>query len=135
MAGNTGKALKVKIDDTAAVALRSKELNYTAEMADATTQDSTGDWKEFVPLQKEGTVSMEGLYNPDAGSEGLDDFITKLKNGTKCTVYFGGIETGDTYEECDGYIADITWSGDYGDLQNVSVEIQLTGEPETKTVT
>ena len=134
MAGKAGKALKVKIDETEAVALRSKELNYSADMADATTQDSPGDWKEFIPLQKEGTISIEGLYNPDAGAEGLNAMVAKLKNGTKTTLYYGGIVTGDTYEEAEAYISDVTWSGDYGDLQNVSVEFQITGQPVTNTV-
>lgn len=134
MAGIAGKALKLKFDTVEVVALRSKELEYSAEMADATTQDSPGDWKEFLPLQKEGSVSFEGLHNPDAGDEGRASITEKLKNGTKVTVYFGGINTGDVYEECDGYISSITWSGDYGDIQNVSGEIQLTGQPTTNTV-
>jgi predicted secreted protein len=134
MGYKAGNLLKVKIDTTAAVGLRSKELNYTLDLAEATTDDSTGSWKEYVPLQKGGTVSIDGLYNPDLTGENLWDFIAKLKNGTQVTLYWGGIETGDSYEEASAFINDVTHSGEYTDIQNYSVEMTITGEPETKTV-
>ncbi|MBS3742614.1 MAG: hypothetical protein KGY74_10880 [Candidatus Cloacimonetes bacterium] len=114
--------------------LRSKELNYESELAEATTDDSTGQWREYVPLQKGGTVSADGLYNPDLTGENLFDFISNLKSGTEVTVYFGGVESGDSYEEASAYINSVTWSGDNTDLQNYSVEMTINGQPETKTV-
>ena len=134
MGYKAGYVLKIKIGDTAVVGLRSKELNFESEMAEATTDDSTGQRREYVPLQKGGTVSADGLYNPDLTGTNLFDFISNLKNGTEVTLYFGGIETGDQYEEASAYINSVTWSGDNTDLQNYSVEMTINGEPETKTV-
>ncbi len=134
MGYKAGHVLKIKIGDTAVVGLRSKELNYESELAEATTDDSSGQWREYVPLQKGGTVSADGLYNPDLTGENLFDFISNLKSGTEVTVYFGGVESGDSYEEASAYINSVTWSGDNTDLQNYSVEMTINGQPETKTV-
>ncbi len=133
MGYKAGYVLKVKIGDTALVGLRSKELSLETELAEATTDDSTGQYREYVPLQKGGTISVDGLYNPDLTGEGLSEVIGYLKNGTSVTVYFGGVEAGDTYEQSSGYISSVTWSGDNTDLQNYSVEIQLSGEITTST--
>jgi len=135
MAYKKGLALKVQIDDTAVIGMRSKELNFEADLAEATTDDSTDMWKEYVSLQKGGTVSVDGLHNPDLTGEGLDSFITKLKAGTEATVYFGGTESGDSYEEGSAIVNSVTHSGEYTDLQNYSVEMTFTGVVETKTVT
>lgn len=134
MAYKKGLALKVKIDDEAVIGMRSKELNYEADLAEATTDDSPGMWKEYVPLQKGGTISIDGLHNPDLTGEGLSTFIANLKGGTEATVYFGGDEDGDEYEEATALVNSVTHSGEYTDLQNYSVEMTITGEPETKTV-
>jgi len=134
MGYKAGYILKVKIGDTAVVGLRSKELNYEAEMAEATTDDSPEQWREYVPLQKGGTVSAEGLYNPDLTGENLFDFIANLKSGTEVSIYFGGVESGDSYEEASAYINSVTWSGDNTDLQNYSVEMTINGKPVTKSV-
>src|SRR6056297_1274229 len=134
MAYKAGKALKLKIGGTEVVGLRSKELNYEADMAEATTQDSEEDWKEYLPLQKGGTISADGLYNPDLTGVAFDALVEDLKAGTELTVYFGGIENGDTYEEASAYINSVTWTGDYADIQNVSVEMTISGKPTTNTV-
>lgn len=130
-----GLALKVKIGDQAVVGLRSKELSYEADLAEATNDDSPGMWKEYVPLQKGGTISVDGLYNPDLTGAGLSEFLANLKSGSEATLYFGGIEVGDTYEEAVAIVNSVTWSGEYTDLQTYSVELTITGEPLTKTVT
>lgn len=134
MAYKKGLALKVKIGDQAVVGIRSKELNYEADLAEATTDDSVDMWKEYVSLQKGGTISVEGLHNPDLTGSGLAEFLANLKTGAEATVYFGGIEVGDSYEEASAIVNSVTWSGEYTDLQNYSVEMTITGKPETKTV-
>lgn len=128
MAYKAGKYLKVKIDDEELVGLRSKSVSWEQDFAEATTQDSPGDAKEYVPVQHDATVSFDGLHNPDLTGEQLSDIFDKLQNKTEFTFIIGGIEDGDMTLSASGYMSSIEWSGDYTDIQAMSGEIQRTGE-------
>lgn len=125
----------LKFDDVAIVGYRTTSMEMGATFGDATTGDSTNQWEESIPLQKNMRCSVSGLYDPDA-DEGVSEAITKLKAGTKFTLgSFFGTESGDKYEEADAYIEKVACEGDYSDLQSYDLDIRVTGEPETKTVT
>jgi hypothetical protein len=135
MAYKPGKYLKVKIDGTELVGLRSKELSWEQDFAEATTQDSPGDAKEYVPTQDDATISFDGLHNPDLTGETLSSIFTKLQNKTEFEVVLGGLNSGDITLTANAYMSSITWSGDYADIQGMSGEIQRNGEFTVGSVT
>ncbi|MFO8021527.1 MAG: phage tail tube protein [Perlabentimonas sp.] len=129
-----GRLIKIEIDDTVLVGLRSVSRSTEADMAEATTAESTNQWKEFEPLYKGQTLSAEGLVVTGSDNETPEDLYDLIAAGTKVTCYYGGLETGDTYYEADAYISSLEEENSYDDLQSYSCEIQITGEPTKDTV-
>jgi len=109
-------------------------MDIDADMAEATTGESTNQWKEYIPMYKGMTFSVDGLYSPDAAEESVLDIIVLLKVGTKFTAIYGGIEKGDEYETADAYITHVGRTGPYDDLSGYTVDVQVTGEPTSGTV-
>ena len=134
MGYKAGYGIVLKFDGKVICGFRNTNMDAEADMAEATTGDSTNQWKEYVPMYKGMTFSVDGLYDPDTANESVLDVITLLKNGTKFTAIYGGIVAGDEYEEADAYITKVSRTGPYDDLGGYSIDVQVTGEPESKTV-
>ena len=129
-----GRLIKVKVDDTVLVGLRSVSRSTEADMAEATTAESTNQWKEFEPMYKGMSVSAEGLMITGTSNTSPEDLYDLLAAGTKVTLYYGGIESGDTYYEVDAYVMSLEEENSYDDLQTYSAEFQVSGEPTKATV-
>ena len=134
MGAKGGYLIKIQLDGTTLVGMRSGSRSTEADMAEATTAESTNQWKEFVPLFKGQTLSAEGLKVYGSANLSAEAIYDLLAAGTKSTVYYGGIESGDTYWEADAYITTLDEENAYDDLQGYSAEIQITGEPTKDTV-
>ena len=129
--------IKAQSDNKTFSGLRTVSRNTEADMAEGTSQDSTNQWKEFIPLYKNQTYSLELVVNPEAdgiSTVSRDQIYDYIAAGTKFTMYYGGIESGDTFWTQDAYISSLGETNDYGDIQTISVEIQGTGEPTKDTV-
>jgi len=135
MSYQAGYKTLIKIDTKVLCGRRNVGVDFNADMAEATTGESTNQWKEYLPLFKGMEMSMDGLYDPDSSGEKVSDAIILLKNGTLCTVYYGGVVAGDEYEEASAYINHIHIDGPHDDLKSYTLDIIVTGEPITKTVT
>lgn len=129
-----GRLIQIKIDGTVLVGLRSTSRSTEVDMAEATTAESTNQWKEFEPLYKGQTLSAEGLMIAGTSNETPEDLYDLIAAATKITAYYGGIESGDTYWEADAYIMSLEEENSYDDLQTYSAEIQITGQPTKSTV-
>ena len=119
----------MQFDGKVLVGFRNSNMDTDADMAEATTGESTNQWKEYIPMYKGMTFSVDGLYDPDTANQSVLDCIGLLKNGTKFTAIYGGIETGDEYETADAYITHVGRTGAYDDLSGYTVDVQVTGEP------
>lgn len=103
-------------------------LNNTADMLDATTKDSTALAKEFCPGETSWTMSISGLYDPDAVAAGsVSGAITDLKAGTSWTARWGQQTTGDNYWTGTVYLSAVNITGPKNDLANYTLEAQGTG--------
>ena len=129
-----GRLIKIKIDDTVLVGLRSVSRSTELDLAEATTAESTNQWKEYEPMYKGQTMSAEGLVISGSSNTTPEDLYDLIAAATKVTAYYGGIESGDTYYEADAYINSLEEENSYDDLQSYSAEIQITGEPTKATV-
>lgn len=129
-----GYKIVLQFDELVLCGYRNTNMDADADMAEATTGESTNQWKEYIPMYKGMTFSVDGLYNPGTELQSVADCLKFLKDGTKFTAIYGGIEGGDEYEEANAYITHVGQTGAYDDLSGYTVDVQVTGEPTSKTV-
>lgn len=130
-----GDKIVVKIDDTLLVGVRTVTRSTEMDEVETTTQYTSGNFKSFMPIRYEQTISVEGLREPgDTSKENLEAVIEKLQNGTTFTLYYGGNESGDPYWTSDAYFLSLEESNDYSGLQEYSGEIRVSSEPTKATV-
>ena len=134
MAYKPGYKIVLQFDSKVLCGFRNTSMDVDADMAESTTGASTNQWKEYVPMYKGMTFSVDGLYDPDTAVESVLDVLTLLKNGTKFTAIYGGEDTGDEYETADAYITHVGRTGAYDDLSGYTIDVQVTGEPTSGTV-
>jgi hypothetical protein len=137
MAKQPGYSMKIKVEGLTLLGIRSINRDFSTDMAEATSQDSTGRHKEYLPMYKDTTYSVEIVTDPAAdgvSNVSKEELYTYMNNATKVTIYYGGVESGDKYWEQEGYFTSIGETNDYADVQTVSVEIQGTGQPSENTV-
>ncbi|MFO8022489.1 MAG: hypothetical protein R6U65_08480 [Perlabentimonas sp.] len=115
--------------------MRTSTFSWELDFGEATTADSPGDSKEYVPLQDDLTIDFDGLTNPDLAGKTMEDIFDLLQNKTKFTVVYGGTNTGDLQYSQDAYMSNVEWSNAYDDLQSFSGTIQRTGESTKQTAT
>jgi len=130
-----GYKLVLQFDTKTLVGYRSHSMDAEADMAEATTGASTNQWKEYQPMFKGMEFSVDGLYDPVAGTNttfaGAYDLLAA---GTKFVAKYGGTEVGSTYWQADAYIRRVHQEGPYDDLASYTVDVIVTGEPVKGTV-
>lgn len=129
-----GYLIKVKVDDTVLVGMRSGSRSTEVDLAECTTAESTAQWKEFEPLYKGQTVSVEGLVKAGTSNKDPEDIYDLIAAGTQVTLYYGGIVSGDTYWTASAYAGSLEEDNSYDDLQSYSCEFTITGQPTKATV-
>lgn len=134
MAAQPGYLTVIQIDSNVLCGRRNMSMDVEADMAEATTGESTNQWKEWVPMYKGMEFTMEGLVDPAATGTTVAAAIALLSAGTAITAYYGGTGAGDSYHSGDGYIRHVSVNGPYDDLKSYSLDIVITGEPSTGTV-
>lgn len=134
MAAQPGYLTVINVDGNVLCGRRNMSMDIEADMAEATTGESTNQWKEWVPMYKGMEFTMEGLVDPAATGTKVSDAIALLTAGTAVTAYYGG-GPGDSYHSGDGYIRHVSVNGPYDELKSYSLDIVITGEPSTGAVT
>lgn len=130
-----GYKIVLQFDTTTLVGYRSHAMDIEADMADGTTGASTNQWKEVQPMFKGMEFSVEGLYDPTAGSnKSLDDIIDLLIGGTQFTAKYGNTEVGSIYHQASAYIRRVHIEGPHDDLASYTVDCVVDGEPTKGTV-
>jgi len=135
MAKVPGYKIVLQIEDKTIVGYREHSMDYTADLAEATTGASTNQHKEYAPMFKGMTFSVSGLYDPTAGSNSsVDDVIALLRAGTQVTVKFGDTTTGAKYYSAEALINHVNVSGPMTDLGSYTVDLTATGDVTVGTV-
>jgi hypothetical protein len=130
-----GYKIVLQFDDKTIVGYRKHSMDVDADMADATTGASTGQWKENTPLFKGMEFSIDGLYDPTAGEDmSFDDAYDLLAAGTQFTAKYGNTEDGSTYWSVSAYIKHAHIEGDMNDLGSYTLDVVATGQPTKSTV-
>lgn len=139
MAAIQGRKVLIKVGVADSEVLLAGTLTHSFKVSqtltDATTKDSTGGWAESLPVEREGSFSVQGVYDPDAASGGgALDMFTLLANGTKTHCVFGPTESGDDIFTCDAYVRDLSMDAPQKDRTTYTVELQVTGAITKTTV-
>lgn len=134
-----GKILGLKVvlqfDSKTLVGYRNHSMDAEADMADASTGESTNQWKEVVPIFKGMEFSVDGLYDPTAGANStFDDIFDLLRAGTQFTAKWGNTEAGSVYYQASAYIRRVHQEGPFDDLSSYTVDAIVDGEPSKGTV-
>lgn len=131
-----GDLIFVKIGGKKLVAQQKCELNQDMEMVETTSKDS-GVAKEFVPDKYSGTISVSGLYDPDASSSTYENSMTiqtAFVGKTLCQLKFGEIANGRKYFSCNAYIQSHNIGAPMGDVSTYDITFQITGAISVGTV-
>jgi len=133
MAYLDGFNFALQFDGVTVYGRKTGSMSITAEALDATTAESAGD-KEYEYGDRDGTVSIGGLYDPDA-VEGVSEAIGYINNRSKVTVKWGETETGGKYWTATGLITSVNITGDVSNLASYTIDVQLSGAKTEETVT
>lgn len=134
MAVINGLECVIKFEGVQLTALLSNSMEFSADMIDVTTKDSTGQFKEYLAGEKGGTATAEALYDP-AAAEGFSEAFADLVAGTTLTVYWGETGNTETYYSCEALIERIRIDGPKNEAASWSVDLRFTGKPTEGTVT
>ena len=131
-----GLQIVLQFDGKTIVGYRNTGMDIEAELKESTTGASTNKWKEYIPLQKGMSFTVDGLYDPDTSSTEatVADVIALIKAGTSFTALWGGTVSGNPTESVTAYIQKVHIDGPYDDLSSYSIDCLATGEPTTGTV-
>jgi len=130
-----GYKIVLQFNSKTLVGYRSHSMDAEADMAEATTGESTNQYKEYVPMFKGMEFSVSGLYDPTADSNStFDDVFDLLRGGTSFTAKWGGTENGDTYYQATAYVRRVHQGAEYNDLSDYTVDCIVSGEPSKSTV-
>jgi len=129
-----GTLLLLKIDTVLVTAETDSNMNFTVDMLDITTKASTGKWKEFIPGEKTGTVSVTALYD-STDAEGFTQAFADMDNGTSLAIQWGEVTTGEKFYTATGYISNLSVSGPKNEPASYSFDAQITGQPAEDSVT
>lgn len=135
MAKKLGNALLLIIGANTLAATTSQDISFSRGEIDATSKDSTADYKETLLGRKEASISVEGQYDPAASTgTGALDVFDLMDDGTSVTVKWGETTTGGKYFTASGYVKDFSLSGPLDEVATWTATITLTGAVTVGTV-
>lgn len=130
-----GQEVLIKFNDKLFAGITSHKGGWDRDMHETTNMNTPNKGKSFIPGRMSGDLSVD-MITEEGSAEmlGYYDLLELFKVGTKATVYRGGSETGDKYEEYEAYIKSINKDDADNSIETGSITFQPEGEPEVKTV-
>jgi predicted secreted protein len=110
---------------------QSKELTYSKETLDATTDDNP-DWANYIGGRKEAEFTAEALY--DYSQNGFDYLWQAFLSDDAVQMELAGPETGDPKIEFDGHVTELSRSFETNELNTYSVTVAVEDKPTESTV-
>lgn len=132
---NDGGIARLSIGGTVVTHLINCSFNYSHEPREVTTKTSSAGAKEYKPGLTGWTMSGECFMAEDA-AYGRTDIETLITNRTLVQCKYGSTVSGDLIYKGDAYITALnSTSGNQGENETFSVEIQGTGTLTKQTLT
>lgn len=135
MAVKNGTKVVLKLGGLLLVGETTSSQSFTRDMIETTNKHSTNQSKTFIPGEKGSTLSVSGLYDPDAVGYGFSEAYAAWDAGTLIPFINGGTEVSDTIYTGNGYISSLTKDSPQNDKSTFSIELQVTGEVTEGVVT
>jgi TP901-1 family phage major tail protein len=126
MAHKVGRVVALSIGGSTFTGVTSDDIDFTRDMVDVTDKDSSGSWKEFLPGEKETTITFEALYDK-SGTYSLDQVFNAMNNGELVAWVYAGSEASQTSFSGSGYVDNVKWTNGKNDASGVSGSIKPTG--------
>jgi len=133
MAVQNGTDVLLKIGGTLINATTNHEINLSVDMIDVTTKDSNGS-KEYIAGEDDGTITVEGNYDP-AATYGWSELFAALTGKASAALIFGLQDVSDTAYSLNGLLMNLTLSGPKNEAGTWSAEFQKTGAVTEITIT
>lgn len=127
MAVKNGTLIVLKLATEKVNGLVSNSIDFTRDMIDVTTKDSTGNAKEFIPGEKGATISCEGKWDEATSNYTLSELFAAFDAGTSLAFIFGGLVNGDIIYEGNCYISAFNASAPKNGEATWSATLQVTG--------
>jgi predicted secreted protein len=128
---NISKNLVIKIDASAIAHTQSFSYGLTKDMADITTLDSSGGWKQFLPILKEQEITFDALVVRDPSASGSYGNLLNSFIGTDASITILIEDPLYTTKKIStqGYLQALNLSVRVGEVQTYSGTIKPTGPP------
>lgn len=132
MAKFNGTKVKVLIGATAINNLENCELDINSADIDVTDKDSAG-WKEILDGMKDWSINISGILD-FAATEGVDEIVDDLINGTFASIKFSTTITGDTQFAGSGKYSNVHLGAPKEDKVSFSAKISGSGALTVSTI-
>ena len=136
MANQKGTNVLLQIGSSVVHATLSKSLDMTTDMIEVTNDQSTNEFKEYLPGDKGATINIEGIIEEgEATNYAIEDLNSAWSGSTSLTFIYGGTTSGDMTATGSGYLSALSWSDPHNDRRTFTATIQVTGSVTFGTVT
>lgn len=124
MAANNGTATILKIGGVRLANGKSVNFDQSVTMLDVTNKDSGGN-KAFIPGDREGKVSFEGLFDETiSATAGFDLLNSAVQAGTALTAMFAGPVKNYSYT---AYVSGLNRVAPENAVETFTCNLQLSG--------
>jgi predicted secreted protein len=133
MAVTNGTSVLLEVGGVTINGTTSHDMSIITDMIDITTKDSSGS-KEYIAGEDDGTISVEGKYDP-AATYGFSQLFAAQLAKASATLTFGLQASSSKAYRMAGLIMSLTLSGPQNEAGTWTVELQKTGGVAEVTIT
>jgi len=124
---NKAYDILVQIGTTVVDGTVSKSIDFTTDMIDCTTDQSTGHSKEYLPGEDGVTVQFDGKVDEATSLYSVRDLQNAQQDRTLVNWIYGGTASGAETVLGEAYISKVSRSGAKGEAETYSCTLQVTG--------
>jgi predicted secreted protein len=127
MAVKSGTTILLKLATSVVDGTITQNLELMRDLLDATTKDSTGNAKEKLAGELDGTIGVEGKWAENTSNYSVADLYDAMTSGAAVPFIFGGTTTGDLVITGNVIPSNFTWTGPKNEISTWSVNLGITG--------
>lgn len=103
-------------------------ISASRDEIDVTTKDSTEQWQDFLPGEKNATISVDGIQAVDDANSSFTQIYTDFNNNTPLAILMGGSAPGDKVLSGVGFVQSFDANMNKNEGENYSATIRVTGK-------
>ena len=134
MAKVRGMDVLIKLASTAIDCWTSHSMEFSKEMMDATTYDSTENWNEYLPGFKSGTIPIEGKWEAGTSNYNVEELFSLFDGTSTAAFLIGATAAGSITYAGSCYVNGFRKTHDMGGTATWSATMQITGKVTQGTV-